>query len=110
MGVCLMKKHIARILLTVLLLSTISCENTNEQNVIIGNDESTDSQSVEKDIKPNIPNDLTLNGETITILYREQMKDEFYAEEQNGDIVNDAVYDRNAAVQATLDCKPEYRL
>ena len=47
---------------------------------------------------PDIPDDLDFEGETITILYRDEMKNEFWTEEVNGEVVNDAVFARNAAV------------
>ncbi|MBO5219775.1 MAG: hypothetical protein J6C52_10110 [Clostridia bacterium] len=46
-------------------------------------------------------------GETFTILCRTNLLDEIYAESENGDVVNDAVYRRNTTVadQLNIDLK-----
>lgn len=67
----------------------------------------TTAAPVETELAPDLP-DLDLKGETITILYRDAMKNEFWTEEQNGEIVNDAVYDKNVAVEDRFNCKLEY--
>ena len=55
-------------------------------------------------IKDDIPEDLTLTGETVTFLYWEDASNvEFFVEDQNGEGVNDALYARNIAVEDRLD-------
>lgn len=58
-------------------------------------------------IKDNLPEDLKFNGETISIISRGRSwcKDEVSVEDLNGDVINDAIYNRNAAVQDRLDVK-----
>jgi len=62
-----------------------------------------------------LPADLNFNGEAIRILYREAIASkyigsaltgsEIYAESENGDVVNDAVYKRNQKVEDRLNIK-----
>ena len=103
-----MKRIIAYILLLTTIVAACGCgaaENGNDSGTTRSDDTAA---AEEKALVPDVPDDLSLNGETITILYRDAMKDEFWTEEQNGDIVNDAVYDRNAAVESRLECRLEY--
>ena len=103
-----MKRIIAYILLVAMILAAGGCGSADNGNDS-GTTRSDDTTAAEeKALVPDVPDDLSLNGETITILYRDAMKDEFWTEEQNGDIVNDAVYDRNAAVESRLKCRLEY--
>lgn len=102
-----MKKITALILITSILCA-VGCGSNGDTIETTGEITTETTTAEEKILAPDIPSDLTLNGETITILYRDGMKDEFWTEEYNGDIVNDAVYNRNAAVESKLDCKLEY--
>ena len=58
-------------------------------------------------IKDNLPEDLKFNGETISIISRGRSwcKDEVSVEALTGDVINDAIYNRNAAVQDRLGVK-----
>ncbi|MBQ8576939.1 MAG: hypothetical protein IJ449_03085 [Clostridia bacterium] len=61
-------------------------------------------------VKDNLPDDLDLGGETIRILTRADDRDtriEFIAEEETGDIIEDAVYNRNLAVMERLNVQME---
>lgn len=49
--------------------------------------------------------DKKYNGAEFTILYRDEWSYEFFAEEENGDIINDAVLKRNRAVEDRFDVK-----
>ncbi len=59
--------------------------------------------------KSSLPDDLDFGGETVTVLMRseEDYAREFSAESENGDVVNDAVWRRNLAVQEKLNVKLE---
>ncbi len=65
-------------------------DNTSVQNISGETDRSQ--------IKDNLP-EKDYTGETFTVLYRNEWEYEFIAEEENGDIVTDAVYKRNRAVE-----------
>ena len=101
-------KKITALILLVSILCAAGCGSNGDTTETTGETTTETTTAEEKILSPDIPSDLTLNGETITILYRDGMKDEFWTEEQNGDIVNDAVYNRNATVESKLDCKLEY--
>ena len=54
-----------------------------------------------------LPEDLSFNGETINIISRDSdwVRDEIWVKEINGDVVNDAVYQRNSVVEERLGVK-----
>lgn len=54
-----------------------------------------------------LPEDLSYNGETINIISRDSdwVRDEIWVKEINGDVVNDAVYQRNSVVEERLGVK-----
>ena len=94
--------------LSLLLTAELAACGEAAQNPTDDAESDTSDIQTGAELAPDIPSDLDLGGETVTILYREAMKDEFWTEEQNGDVVNDAVYDRNTAVENQLNCKLEY--
>ncbi|MBQ7322656.1 MAG: hypothetical protein IJW99_11210 [Clostridia bacterium] len=58
-------------------------------------------------IEDDVPEDLNFNGATLNILARSDAKNrwrvDFYAPEINGDVLNDAVYNRNALISDRLN-------
>ena len=56
-----------------------------------------------------VPADLDFGGKTLTVLPRdaEEFMREFLVEEESGDVVSDAIYARNLAVQEQLNIKLE---
>lgn len=58
-------------------------------------------------IKDNLPEDLKFTGKTISIISRGRSwcKDEVSVEALTGDVINDAIYNRNAAVEDRLGVK-----
>ncbi len=66
----------------------------------------TASTETESPYKLSLPEDLDFGGEEIFVYGWEHYEDiEFYAETENGDIVNDAVFRRNLSVQENLNVK-----
>lgn len=60
------------------------------------------------EVRDALPDDLNFNGESIRVLTRagdEDTKREFYSEGVDAEVVNDAVYERNALVQERLNVK-----
>ena len=54
-------------------------------------------------LKSDLPEDLNFNGETVTVLYWDDVEHpEFESEGITGDIVNDAIYNRNVHVEEKL--------
>jgi len=117
------KKFIAVIFCITIIMGTIfiiaSCDNSNNQNTnpgnIVDNTEGDLNQSnsdieepAEKDrasVPDNVPPDLKFSGNTFTILSREEFQfgTEMGVDEENGDIVNDAVFRRNKAIEDRFD-------
>lgn len=54
-----------------------------------------------------LPDSVDLNGAVMTFLarYEEQAKTEIRVEAMNGEVINDAVFERNAAVMTRLNCE-----
>ena len=104
------KKHLA-LLLAILTLSTMSCggktaiadETTPESDETTGKIATTDQYG--RTIIPHeIPSDLTFDGVELNCLVREtpQYSIDFGVDASNGDVVNDAVYNRNIKVEEAL--------
>ncbi|MCL2517967.1 MAG: extracellular solute-binding protein [Oscillospiraceae bacterium] len=80
---------------------------------VVNNDTDPNNPSIENaapaidtEIKDSLPDGLDFQGETINLYIREpDFDEEFYTESENGDIVNDAIYRRNAAVEERLNVK-----
>ena len=71
-------------------------------------DTSLDSQTENQyDVKNNLPSDLQFPGQTVRILSRDSdgVRDEIAVNDYIGEPVNDAIYERNAAVEAQLGIK-----
>lgn len=65
------------------------------------------------DVKDSLPDTLDFGGETVRVLARggdDDVKIEFFSESTNGEVVNDAVFSRNEAVEARLNVKMEVLL
>ncbi|MBE6610901.1 MAG: extracellular solute-binding protein [Ruminococcaceae bacterium] len=112
-----MKKFVTLFLLSSMILSMAACGGTPATDVQDTTAaDTTAAPVVDPDgngrefVEDSLPDDLDFGGETITILTRvgdAAVKGEFIAEEENGDIVNDAVYARNIAVEERLNLKIE---
>ena len=71
--------------------------------------ETEDDGSLFKTVNDDLPADLKLEGRTVTFLSRgrEQNVHEIHVEEMTGEVVNDAIFQREIAVEDRLDCKIE---
>lgn len=110
-----MKKAVAITILLALLLSVVSCESsapqTETQAQTTSGDtseaEQTAAEAVEGD-KPDFVED-DYDGETFTIFAPEWYKKEYYyAEEIDGDQMNDAVYERRILTENYLNIQIKY--
>ncbi|MBQ2709467.1 MAG: hypothetical protein IJF67_14450, partial [Clostridia bacterium] len=54
-----------------------------------------------------LPDDLDFGGKPVTFLYREEVSNEFYTDEQTGDVVNDAQFNSLRAVEERLNVNIE---
>ena len=115
-------KHISRIIIALLLIAmvlpmAVSCANTDQPSETTLPPEtatpSGDAQTTEPEdtlfAPSDIPSDLRFDGETVKILYWDDVPNvEFFVEDQNGEAVNDAIYRRNLNVEAQFGITLEY--
>lgn len=110
-----MKRQISVLLAAVMLMS-VSCGGTSETTEVTTSNasETTIEQgSSRKNTPDTLPSDLDFGGNTITLISRhdiELFKWEFYAEEETGDLLNDAIYARNRTVEERLNVNLEVML
>ncbi|MCI8386973.1 MAG: hypothetical protein HFE63_00705 [Clostridiales bacterium] len=110
-----MKRIISWLILAALAASAVSCgNNTDTPNNETSNggglndsDNTSEAESTGRDsVSDGLPS-KNYNGATFTILDRTEYKYEFQAEEETGDLLNDAVYKRNLAVEERFNVKIE---
>ena len=115
-----LKRALSLLLATAMLaLTVVSCGSSDtpaEQGTTTAapatdvTTEATTEQPTETTKNPaasDLPEDLNYSGETITIISRDSdwVRDEIWVKEINGDVVNDAVFQRNSAVEERLGLK-----
>lgn len=116
-----MKKHISVCLLLAMMLSVFSgCSDAPAEDPASDDaaspTASAETEAVETEeetmyLPDDLPEDLTYNGTTVTTFgWSGPSLVEFYVEEQNGEVVNDAIFARNLAVEERLDIALEYHL
>lgn len=114
-----MKKILSIVLLLSMMLSAFSgCSDTinEEAGTTEPSAEADIAETVETEpetmyLPDDLPDDLTYNGTTVTTFgWSGPANAEFYVEEMNGEIVNDAIFERNATVSERLDVVLEYTL
>ena len=116
-----MTKKVLSLILAVLMLlpMAVACaetpnegDNTSAEAQITaapnGADETAEPEETELASKT-LPADLKFNGETVTILSRDAafVSDELWVDDQNGAMINDAIYKRNAKVMEQLNVSIE---
>ncbi|MBO7175956.1 MAG: extracellular solute-binding protein, partial [Clostridia bacterium] len=71
--------------------------------------EATENTDINGYLNDDLDPNLNFNNETFTLLYwSDREHEEFYAENQTGELVNDAIYERNQAVEERLGIKFAY--
>lgn len=109
-----MKKLIVSLLCIALLGSfAVGCSNNQPNNPKDTNAKTQDSDSTsnfdDTAIKDGVPADLTFNGMTITTSYREDRGEYFIGDSgENINIMSEALYNANMAVDERLDIKREF--
>ena len=100
-------KHtrIPAFLLAALMLATTACGqggtgSQNDTSAGSGSDttDNAPTETLRSQTKDSLP-EKDYKGAQFTVLYRNEWAYEFVSEEQNGDILNDAIYERNRAVE-----------
>lgn len=105
---------ISTVLLAAQLAAIASCGGSNTDVDTTKADTTTalpsDMEITRANYPDTVPTDLDFGGETLTIISRNDNTlylSEFTAEEENGDILNDAIYNRNRYVEERLNVKLE---
>ena len=115
-------KHISRILIALLLLAmvlplAVSCAETVDSadttlpaETVAPSGDVVETEPEETLFAPSdIPSDLRFDGETVKILYWNDVPNvEFFVEDQTGEAVNDAIWKRNVNVQEQFGITLEY--
>ena len=112
-----MKKRILALLLAVLMLAAAGCSDTQPETAAEETD-AVENPAAEAETEPeteflpdNLPADLDFGASSVhTYGWEEVSIIEFFAEEMNGDVVNDAVFQRNQTVEERLNVTLEYTL
>lgn len=102
-----MKRHILLVLVASMLLSmATSCGQTEEQKdtTEIPSTETTELETTRTDRLP----ERNYEGRTFRVLTAAEQWQDFYINEQTGDVVDDAIYTRNLNVEERFDAVLEY--
>ncbi len=115
-----MKKKLSILLLLAMMLSAFAgCSDTTATEETDASDpaaQTAEAEVVETEeetmyLPDDLPADLTFGGATVTTFgWSGPSLVEFYVEEQNGEVVNDAIFARNLAVEERLEIELEYHL
>ena len=109
------RRYIAFALTILMLLGTlVACAETSDPNAettpapaVTNAPSEEDTAATTEDLydkdgflKSSLPDELDFGGETITVLWWTDVeRPEFYVEDTNGELVNDAIFERNARVE-----------
>lgn len=100
-----MKRFISLFLLASMLL----CISCSENEVQVDTNDTTTESEPETTQDPELPNDTAdYNGKEFRIVATEGSK-YMYAEEENGNSINDAIYNRDRSTEEKLNCNIVYR-
>ena len=117
-----MKRRTGAMLLAAALLlpGLVGCGESKEKQTPASEDTPAQDAAVQEVVETepeteyphdNLPDGLEFGGRTVNIFgWSGPDLVEFFVEEQNGEIVNDAIFARNLAVEERLDIGLEYRL
>ena len=84
--------------LAALLTLSMSCGDTTSAPI----ETTTGTQTPAKTYPDDLPEDLNFGGKKVTFLYRAEISQEFYADSENGEVVNDAIYNSMRSVEDRL--------
>ena len=102
-----MKKRLISILLLLSIGTMIASCGDSSGDGNVTTQPATDPETTVDEFADDLPKDLNFGGETINVLYRDDVVNSFYVGEQTGDIVDDAVYNANQKVEERLGVKFE---
>ena len=107
-----MKKKLSLILAILMLSGMASCGDTGEPSKTDTSADSSDAETIAPEVLTDGLPDVNMDGFTLKIYHNnpEQMtwtNLTLDVEDQNGEVLNDAIYDRNRAVEERFNCKIE---
>ena len=107
-----MKRVFSLFLALLMSASLLACGNTAEETTAVDTAaETVETETETQFMMDNLPEDLDFAGaEVNTFGWEEVAIVEFFAEEMNGDVVNDAVFQRNQVVEERLNVALNYTL
>ncbi|MGM9643446.1 MAG: hypothetical protein ACI3XI_09580 [Eubacteriales bacterium] len=111
-------KHLSRVIIAILIATmlvplTLSCADTGSTETTVAETTvATDATSLPEETlyaPSEIPDDMKFPGTTIKFLYWKDVEHaEFFVEDQNGEAVNDAIYNRNNRVEQQFEVNLEF--
>jgi hypothetical protein len=106
-----MKKILTTIILASMLCAMVSCADGGKSNEAGGDTTLPSDAGSGTEIRENVP-EKDYDGRVFRILCDEGTlaKDDFIAEQLNGEILNDSVYNRNSVMEQRFDIKLEPKL
>ncbi len=102
------KRSLALLLCLLMAGSTVACGGTTEENTPAADTaettpvETEPAETTRNDVSDELP-EKKWNGQDFRILAADYLADDLIAEEQSGALINDAVYNRNLAVEERFD-------
>ena len=103
-----MKNRIFSFLLAISLLASLSAAGCGETGTGDATAGETSTEPAAETSPDNIPLGTDLGGQTVRIYVRGDTIDTEFAAEQTGDIVDDAIYNRNRAIEDRLNVTLDY--
>lgn len=108
-----MKKHFTLILILSQLISALSftgCQNTAPDPTTTTTVSTEPESTLPETTRDSLPDDLNYGGQTVTIFAASDLPIVEFDAEQTGDIVDDAIYQRNITVSERLNVDLNYIL
>ncbi len=98
-----MKRVITTLLALTFVLLHTACKKGGNEMISTGSESGETSDKTDVSVYPDdLPDGLRFDGETVTFLYREEVADEFCADSETGDVVNDSIYRSFRSVEERL--------
>ncbi len=103
-----MKKHVTMLLVAAMLLTSLTaCGETAEPETDAAVDTAAETEPVETELTDSLP-EKDFGDRTIRVLTAAEQWQHFYVNEQTGDVVDDAIYNRNLTVEERFGVVLEY--
>ena len=84
-------------------------DSSSPSDTTVENVTTTESEETSNELTDSVPTDLRYDGKTVTFYVRNDLSfAEFNVEEATGDIIDDAVYNRNQTVSERLGVNFEF--